>query len=44
MNRGRVAEIALGDVKDLLKIGRIPGLTPTGVNTLRDFWGAVYGS
>lgn len=41
---GEGAEIALGDIKDLLKIGRIPGLTPTGVNTLRDFWGAVYGS
>jgi hypothetical protein len=41
---GEGAEIVLGDIKDLLKIGRIPGLSHAGVAALQEFWSAVYGS
>lgn len=42
--RGEGAEIALADIRALVKMDRFRGISPPGVRVLRDFWDIAYGS
>ncbi len=42
--RGEGVEIALADIKDLVRMGRFRTLSPTGARVLQEYWAAVYGS
>jgi hypothetical protein len=40
--RGEGAQVAMADVKDLVRIGRFPSMTPTGTRIMVALWQAIH--